>query len=140
MFEKRSSKRIDMELLVEAQLVKRNYKTPLTQPIKIKTSDISRGGARLKWPSGWNCESCNNCAGWIFNRDCKLKESMDEPLNRDLNLGIRIKLKFSKKSLANYEYYAKIVWRTSAHRSKSSYDAGLSFVDADRELISELGL
>lgn len=140
MLEKRSSRRVDMELVIEGQLIKRNFKTPLTQPIRLKTYDVSKGGARLKWPTGWNCQVCDYCAGWIFNRDCKLKKGMDEPLNRDLNVGIRIKLRFFKKSLNDKEYYAKIVWRDSASKSKSGYDAGLSFIDADRELISELGL
>ncbi len=94
MLEKRSSRRVDMELVIEGQLIKRNFKTPLTQPIRLKTYDVSKGGARLKWPTGWNCQVCDYCAGWIFNRDCKLKKGMDESLNRDLNVGIRIKLRF----------------------------------------------
>jgi hypothetical protein len=140
MYEKRTSKRIDMELAVEGQLVKRNFRTPLTQNIKLKTSDISKGGMRLKWPSGWKCETCDNCAGWIFNRDCQLKKGMDEPLNRDLNIGIRIRLRFLKKSINDREYYAKIVWKTDSAKSKSGYDTGLSFIGADNELIREFNL
>ena len=140
MYERRRNKRIDMDLTVECQLVKRNFKTPLSGPINIKTADVSKGGARLKWPSGWNCAVCDNCPGWIFNMDCKLKKDMQEPLTRGLNVGIRIKLRFLKKPLNKREYYAKIIWTTSTAKSKSGYDAGLSFIDADRDLEKELGL
>ena len=140
MFEKRATKRIDMEVMVEGQLVKRNFRTPLTHPIRIKTTNVSKGGACLKWPSGWDCKTCDKCAGWIFNRNCKLKDAMDEPLNRDLNVGIRIKLKFLSNPLRDREYCAKIVWRNSTPKSRSGYNAGLSFIDADRDLERELGL
>lgn len=140
MYERRRNKRIDMDLTVVCQLVKRNFITPLTGLIKVKTADISRGGVCLKWPSGWNCETCDKCAGWVFNKDCNLKEGMDEPLNRNLNAGLRIKMRFLKKSLNNREYCAKIIWTSSAVKTKSGYDAGLSFIDADRDLEKELGL
>jgi c-di-GMP-binding flagellar brake protein YcgR len=134
MHEKRTTKRIDLDLIVEGQLVKRNFKTPLTAPIRVRTVDVSKGGARLRWPAGWDCESCDNCAGWVF------KKGMSQPLDRNLNIGIRIKLRFHKKSLSDREYYAKIVWTQSEARTRSAYEAGLSFIDADRELERELGL
>ncbi len=140
MHEKRSSKRTNMDLAVECQLVKRNFITPLTGLIKVKASDISSGGVRLKWPSGWNCSTCDKCAGWIFNRDCHLKVEMDEPLNRNLNVGLRIKMRFLKKSLKNREYCAKIIWTSPTAKIKSGYDTGLSFMDADRVLERELSL
>jgi hypothetical protein len=140
MHERRTDKRIEMNLTLEVQLIKRNYKTPLTGQIKLKTKDVSKGGACLKWPRGWKCPECDNCPGWVFNKDCKLKKGMSEPLDRRLNEGTRIKLRFQKRPLDKKEYYAKVVWIDNKSDADHGYDAGLSFIDADRQLEGILGL
>ena len=134
MQERRDSVRYDIKIPVSGQLVKRNLKTRLTGLINSFTKDISTSGMKLKWPKRWKCKECDNCRGWVFNDACRLKVGMAPAVKRDLTQGLIVKVKFSTAVMKKKEYHAKVVWTNKIDGSKSVYDTGLAFLDADKDL------
>ncbi len=133
MRERRDSVRYDVRNPVSGQLVKRNLRTRLTGLIKSFTKDMSASGMRLRWPKGWKCKECDNCRGWVFNDACRLKAGMTPAVKRNLTEGLIIKVKFSTAVMRKKEYHAKVVW-TKINDTNSTYDVGLSFLDADKNI------
>lgn len=132
--ERRKLKKYKIKIPVESQIVKRNLRTPLTGVIPTTTRDLSLGGIKLKWPKGWKCENCSNCLGWIFNEECRLKADMELKVNRNLNSGLIVKLKFLNSFLRDKDYYAKVVWTNNLKYAQPTYDTGLSFINRDKDI------
>lgn len=126
-------KRYSVKIPVESQLVRKNLKTPMTGRIRCQTKDLSVGGVRLEWPSAWECKSCDNCTGWIYNADCRLKDKKSGKFDHTLNDGVMIKLRFLADRTKDKEYFARVVWSDEGRQEKG-YDAGLSFVEIDGDI------
>jgi Tfp pilus assembly protein PilZ len=87
---------------------------------------------RLRWPKSWQCSKCNKCLGWVFNHDCRFKNTETNKINRDIDEEILLKVTIDSKDIAK-DVFMKVVWTSNTDESGDYYDVGLNFVKKDRD-------
>jgi hypothetical protein len=130
--EKRKHKRFDITKTLNTRICRKDGRTLLTGEIPVASEDISRGGMRLRWPKSWQCSKCNKCLGWVFNHDCRFKNTETNKINRDIDEEILLKVTIDSKDIAK-DVFMKVVWTSNTDESRDYYDVGLNFVKKDRD-------
>ncbi|MFH1678457.1 MAG: PilZ domain-containing protein [Candidatus Omnitrophota bacterium] len=140
MLEKRRFPRFTMKLPVRLRIFDKETKTDITNDIDAYTENISKAGMRLILPNGWECPECNNCLGWMYNLNCKLKNNFTREANHFLTPKLNLRITISDASIPLKEpiqLEGDCVWvNANIHPQENSYPVGLSISEAEQERIS----
>jgi hypothetical protein len=141
MLEKRRFPRLNVKLPVKLRIFDPEAKTDVTNDIEVYTKDISGGGLCLILPRGWECQECNNCLGWIYNLDCKLKNNHATETNRILPAELDLKITVSYPSNLDKEpaqLEGRCAWvNADIGPEENAYPVGVELSKTSQKKISE---
>ena len=140
MTERRRFARVNRKLAVRFKVFDRDTKIDITDLIDAYTENISKGGMRLILPRAWDCPECSNCLGWMYNLDCKLRNSHTKETERFLNPKLNLKILLTDSSDTSKEpiqLEGECVWvNPHIDSSKKDYPVGVSLSKIDHDRIS----
>lgn len=137
MSERRKYKRVDVNVAIKGKLVDPQKKVDITGDIPLKAKNLSEGGVLLEWPRSWNCDTCSNCLGWVYNFNCKLKEDGQGTgeFNKELVPEMHITIQMVPgNDIGPVNALVKISWVKSAELAgDDKYHVGASFVEGENQ-------
>lgn len=137
MSERRKYKRVDVDVAIKGKLVDPQKNVSITGEIPLKARNLSEGGLLLEWPRSWNCDTCSNCLGWVYNFNCKLKEGgqKGDEFNKELVPEMHITIQIVPgNDIGPVTALIKVSWVKSPEGENGErYHVGASFAEGEKQ-------